>query len=1447
MSVAPPPIETLLIDTLSGEDRTLLRHGAVLRYITRPLASVVTGSDDAAARLLGHPVVQGQADETWTIAEPLRRALLAGWAPADDIRSLVSEADNGLEGQYARLSASPTRPGALSELERQVGQALSAGDVPRAHDLIRLLDEWPVPDDPAACEVRDRLAPRLRRHSRALRDRDATTTYLERGFEDALWDGLVAQDGRWMLHLHAPGGRGKTMFVKNLLGRRCPAADIPVARIDFDHVTQLGLATSEPWLLLLAIAAQLDPQLPYSPFRYTLQKYGAYQDVVQPEALPRVSPATGVAADTRRDELAVEASREVPAAFRESLAAAVGNGLVVIALDTVENVLHTEGASIMPVLTLFEALRLGHPVGTRVPGLRVVISGRFDLAGERATPAGPVARVPGFAERWIGSRASSLPAGGAELVLGHSITTVEVPGFTQEEASRYLTTRGGITDPAMVAAIVARTYDNPMKLALLAEIVNRNRDVTARTIESFESVDLFYLADRVVDRIPDERVQWLLRWGALLPVLTREAVEQVIWPALEAFARTDAAVRADGVPGYDDARRDPLPPPPEDVSRWPVPDLAAVRAAGAIDRVWALLLDYASGSSWVSRLEDLDDAVYFHPEVRSPLRRLLRDGGHPAYDDIHRRAFEYWASEVPTATGASRATALRGVLFHAYQPWTGNEHDGDRLFGTLLAGAGEDRGERRVLGRAVLEITGPSAEVRSIAHLEIAEAEVDRATQFGTPVDESTLSYHLGEIGRDIRSARSPRLEFLHAVLADASGRVEECWGRLAAALPTVGDAEMGLVSGWLSTRTPPESGLPVVRRLLADHPSTQHAAGVARSLTRGLLAGEHWSEAYRVVRQADSADLLCATRIALGHALEVLERSESPRLWRARAWLLRYKAAEALTEIFSQPQSAAEALVAGQAYAQLGRTGDALSHLSEAASSSDPAVAVEATYELVRLSYREGSTDVSSSHLGRLSRFSDPLVALRSRLVEARLIRPSVLDVADRIAATIDRLPPSVAVELAITRLAVYGDSDSQLTRLHDALAAVEGAGARVLALRSLAEVRLPVTGRRSAVGAEIRGLVQFEAEQHRTAAAGLALADLERILGDQDAARRLLDGLSEPPDRDEPIARAVAEARARLEPPKRGPASDGETAVAGEQVTSVRLSAFAEDSISVRTGNGASAIIRMDDGAAELSRDADQLIGKMGLLLPIRTAWSTGTRIDLYFADPDTARWPWESAWTETAPPVLRRQRERTAPGDRPPPIATVLSTVLSEQSMRSFPLEALNDAYGGLATPAPSGLFRESVSRPPQGGVLHVVAEPVHRRGYPALSLAGVDVLTAETFAQRLPGGPWLVILDLDLSRYHRDAAEQLTFANAFSWYLVRAHRDVDVICGQLGDRAPSEVVRRLARGLGAGDSLTELAGRLQRSTVALRDNQPSWRGFVSVSTDHPDRRYRLDGAA
>ena len=655
-------LQRMLVKTLPKDDLAILRRAAVLRYVTPDLARTVTEKDEEAKRLVQHPLLR----EVKTVGSQivremplsLRQALLAGWQDeAAQIWKKVAEVIPGKEegrsdeGLYAQLAIAGAKKDALVNLRAQFEKALNAPEpnVSRAHDLLRLLDEWPINQNRDAIALRIELLPRLQMFGRAARDREATCKYLVRAFEERALELLLKDSPQWMLQIHAPGGRGKTMFLRNLLGRTCPKENVPAARIDFDHVAHLSVVTNEPWRILLAIARQLNPQLQHTPFETILLSYGRFQAQLFSEVHPRRRSTGAIDEGYTKDYDAKSAELEVPKKFRTQLAEVAGDGTVVVVLDTAETVLHAEGADLEPLLRILSELHSGAEGdgedSPRVPGLRVILCGRFDLEGTRPlAEGGKRPRLEGFNETWVGPESEVRIETGdptkekkydTTLRFGREVVSLELPAFSPDETRRYLETMWDLGDrPEMIEIIADRCKGNPMKIALVAEHVKKNPELKVKDVAAFESVELFYLVDRVVDRIDDEdgTIQWLLRWGVLPRILTRAFVDAVVWPALVEFVEVQHS--------YDDPDKDKLPESRHGFGRWKTPNLETVRDARAAGRAWDGLLDYAASASWVSVTEDLIDAVVFHPEVRGPLRRLLRERRHPAYDDIHRKAFQ---------------------------------------------------------------------------------------------------------------------------------------------------------------------------------------------------------------------------------------------------------------------------------------------------------------------------------------------------------------------------------------------------------------------------------------------------------------------------------------------------------------------------------------------------------------------------------------------------------------------------------------------------------------------------------------------------------------------------------------------------------------------------------------------------------------------------------------
>jgi hypothetical protein len=99
-----------------------------------------------------------------------------------------------------------------------------------------------------------------------------TISYYPRDDVLGQFQDLVTHPSKWIFHLYAKGGMGKTMFLRWLASRYCVPEPqrIPVARLDFDFI-HLPLVQEYPWLLLQPLAAQLNEQIDGYPFNELLE------------------------------------------------------------------------------------------------------------------------------------------------------------------------------------------------------------------------------------------------------------------------------------------------------------------------------------------------------------------------------------------------------------------------------------------------------------------------------------------------------------------------------------------------------------------------------------------------------------------------------------------------------------------------------------------------------------------------------------------------------------------------------------------------------------------------------------------------------------------------------------------------------------------------------------------------------------------------------------------------------------------------------------------------------------------------------------------------------------------------------------------------------------------------------------------------------------------------
>ncbi|MYU21819.1 tetratricopeptide repeat protein [Streptomyces sp. SID8352] len=332
-----------------------------------------------------------------------------------------------------------------------------------------------------------------------------------------------------------------------------------------------------------------------------------------------------------------------------------GGRPAVLVLDTLEEVLLRGQDGLAALLDLLGRLL------DRCPGLRVVLSGRYDLR-ERAPDA--LAR--------LGPHPSC-----------HRV----VRPFDTGQSLAYLTGIRRVHDRDIAAAAARRSQGLPFVLALFADLIEQDPELTAGELERCDEPLVRYLIDRVVRRIDDPAVRWLLRYGVVPRRLRREDVRTVMRPWLVRGISGDH-------PDDDDPRRDHhhlrgrsdlFPQDPAGLTE------------GELDRAWRRLLEYTARSSWVSRPAGDDSMVVFHPNVIVPMRQLISD--KPVFLSLH-RDFAARFTELAGGDPAQWVAYTREALYHRFQ---GGDAEAEEDWVTALTGlTGEDNAAARALGEEVL-------------------------------------------------------------------------------------------------------------------------------------------------------------------------------------------------------------------------------------------------------------------------------------------------------------------------------------------------------------------------------------------------------------------------------------------------------------------------------------------------------------------------------------------------------------------------------------------------------------------------------------------------------------------------------------------------------------------------------------------------------------------------
>ena len=475
-----------------------------------------------------------------------------------------------------------------------------------------------------------------------------TRTYQQRAGVLAVIEEVFASDTRWILHLHATGGMGKTMFLRWFITDQLLAKRRACARVDFDDVNASNV-TRFPWLLLLAFAEQLNVQMERRFFLDLIEQLTPFASFLRlPQELSLPDSVARQQLSTTSGPEWVDGAQFVAkfaAILRES------DTQVVLVLDTLEGV--TVTAEFAPIFSLLRDVR------ARAPNVRVILSGRYNIPS----------KIKALLREADEQRGPSVLPGTTDVEtltgvlneLNASSLSLELRRFTKKEAQEYLRSRG-IIQKEIVEAIIAKVHEaggegsraagiNPFNLSLFAELVLGRDAISADEVRRLPSAHFVYLVERVIKRIPEQPLRWVVRYGALPRRLTPGFIDAVLRGPLEAALRgefTHDVLRVQ-TRGTSEIRETDL---------WK-PDLSAGTSG-----LWEQLCRYEAPRGWIWREPGTEQAVRFHGDVVEPMRDLLST--QPVFPDLQRRAVTYF-EELAHAEPGRWADWICEAIFHKFQ------------------------------------------------------------------------------------------------------------------------------------------------------------------------------------------------------------------------------------------------------------------------------------------------------------------------------------------------------------------------------------------------------------------------------------------------------------------------------------------------------------------------------------------------------------------------------------------------------------------------------------------------------------------------------------------------------------------------------------------------------------------------------------------------------------
>lgn len=621
-------IDALLTQASSGQSFAEIRHGLVPDTWAPVLArAAVAGrfDEDIYTRLLsagsgGPPSLETLTDTGMIEPVPGRPGWFAMpaedravWAPdlagpeLVELKSKLGEAYLGrgdkLEAMKHLLSGSPEEGRQL--LESLFSEADGELNIPRCWDILAAAEASEDSTGPDLAEFIASETAYLNSRSMWLIDYYQSAHFLA---PDGLLEqahSFISAQGPRVWEIVGQGGTGKTMQLRWMVSRLWvpTPARMPCARIDFDSVDPITCARY-PFLVFIALADQLASQLPRNPFSRLLRSYEPFLALAMRGTLQAASLPAAQAA---------RAAEEAPASFADCCRAA-GDAPIVIILDTLEELSLRYPVETAAIVNQFRQIL------NAAPALRLVFAGRYT--------------IPAVQESFPGAR------------------QVIVTPFGNDQADAYLAKIRGITDPVRRAELVRRAGGLPYVLAMYADLVTTNPAVLLDDVDEKLEPMLVYLVERIIDRIPEPLVRWLLRYGSVPRRLTRHYVLDVLAPFLIDASSGDRTL--------DDPMLDPIT---EWQGRRLFPnDLPSLQAG--LDQAWQDLQRYVSGSSWVTRPVGEPDTVVLKAEVLAPLRAVL--ASRPVLRELHLRSADFYR-ELAGNQPMRRSRLLGETIYHLAQ------------------------------------------------------------------------------------------------------------------------------------------------------------------------------------------------------------------------------------------------------------------------------------------------------------------------------------------------------------------------------------------------------------------------------------------------------------------------------------------------------------------------------------------------------------------------------------------------------------------------------------------------------------------------------------------------------------------------------------------------------------------------------------------------------------